>query len=418
MKKTVFLSFFFFALLLTQSKAQTGIYIPLAPGARPSLQEMQRPSQFEVLVSFEKGSMRYSLDAIDILDSVYKMSFAKENPHFYRLEITGYDDGDSINAENNTLARDRVETVYNYFLARTKTTDYLVRTAYNEFYGSCGGIEKELVRYKVPVDFNYVSLINLKETEKTFGKNIPLSGKVRMKFISDTKACLGDFSNCYIPRQDTIIRSSYSNVMLSKGCLYQKLHTKDSCNSQLTFSIEEHLDHRKIIENYFLVPNPKQLIVQCGYFILRSDHKIKYGECKNALTDSIFLRFPATAEQLENKIKFIGKVYTDKDVQFKALKTKKISSKISPGIQCAINPTQIDTIFIGKRITEEELKDYFYPAKENEPGAFRAKGKFYKAFKYDKNGEMILRKEFEKLFRISEEETIDLDAVNEEEEVD
>jgi hypothetical protein len=91
-------------------------------------------------------------------------------------------------------------------------------------------------------------------------------------------------------------------------------------------------------------------------------------------------------------------------MEYRPIKTKKIRSKITVGIEAAINAAQVDTIFIGKRIQEDELSKYFYPAKSNEPGTFEVNEEYYKAYKLNKYGEYVLKKPFEALFRNTQEE--------------
>lgn len=397
--------------------AQNGIFIPRKPGGgRPTAAEIASPVKFEVIVSFEEGTSRYALDAIDILDSAYNIGFSNKNPRFYKITITGFDDGKELTENNNTLAKDRTEAVYHYFTSRSKA-EFMIRIAPSTYMHSCLGEQQEMLRYRVPVDFKWVSLYGKPEKETKYTQKISLFGKVLVTFEEDMEACVGKFNNCYIPRRDTIIRTPYSTTILSKGCFQQIIGTKDDCITDLDFTVEEHLDYKPIIENYFLIPHKKQILVQAGYIILRSNRTLKYGECKQPLPDSIFVRFATREEQTENDIRIIGKTYSEKGgIEYKPLRTKKIRSKVTVGIEAAINAAQVDTIFIGKRIQEEELSKYFYPAKSGEPGVFEVDGDYYKAYKLNKYGEYVMKKPFEALFRNTQEEETPQDMDMEEEE--
>ena len=196
----------------------------------------------------------------------------------------------------------------------------------------------------------------------TFNK-IPLDGKVKVTLNNNPKACIGDFEGCSLPSKDSIIRSYYSSVTLTKGSLLKIKNTKAECPNDVEFSIEEHLNYREILDKYFLVPHQRQIIVQTGFIVLRSNYKREYNECSQELPDSIFVSFPVTQEQFDNKIKIFAKKYTEKGVEYRSLPTKKMPSKVSLSVQANINSTQIDTIFLGKRIKLEEVEDYFYIVK-------------------------------------------------------
>ena len=188
---------------------------------------------------------------------------------------------------------------------------------------------------------------------------------------------------------------------MKKGALYAVQNTKDSCPENVEFSIEEHLDYKDVVEHYFLVPHPKQIIVQVGYVVLRSSINRAYGECTQELADSIMVRFPVTQEQWDNKVRIFGKKYSEKGVTFKSLTTKKVPSKVSINIQTGINVTQIDTLFLGKRIQPNELKDYFYEVETDmEEGSFTVDGKHYKAYRLDRHGNYEIKKSLRELMRI------------------
>ena len=98
-------------------------------------------------------------------------------------------------------------------------------------------------------------------------------------------------------------------------------------------------------------------------------------------------------------------------MEYRSLPTKKLPSKVSLSVQANINPTQIDTIFLGKRINVEEVDDYFYRVKTDaEEGTITVGNKFYKAYRIDKEGNYELKKPLRALFRMendAEEEEIE-----------
>ena len=83
-------------------------------------------------------------------------------------------------------------------------------------------------------------------------------------------------------------------------------------------------------------------------------------------------------------------------------------------IQGALNPTQFDTIFIAKRITEDEVNQYLFPADSpTEQGAIaitvKGKERYFKPFRMDRNGQYEFRKLFRNMLRIIDEEEGTLD---------
>ena len=101
-------------------------------------------------------------------------------------------------------------------------------------------------------------------------------------------------------------------------------------------------------------------------------------------------------------------------MEFKPLSTKKIKGGPVLMIQAALNPTQFDTIYIAKRITEEEVSKYLFPADSpTEQGAvtitIKGEERFFKPFRMDRTGQYEFRKLFRNMLRIidDEEETVD-----------
>ena len=385
------------------SKAQTGIYIPSAKPIKNMQKAMQHPEKFCLLIKYSGSSPTYSTADLDWLDSVYRVAFAdRSNPQLYAVTIEGYSTSES-------LSEQRVDAVYNYFANRCYAP-FPIRYALNPIHCSCHGDTVETVRFEVPVTKKAYNTRDLPESRKTFNGSIRLDNCVLITLQNDPDACLGAARGCMVPSMDTTIRGYYASVFMKRGALYNVAETKDSCPSDVTFSIEEHLDYKPIVEEYFLVPHRKQYIVQVGYIVLHSSINRKYGECSNTLPDSIYVRFPVTQEQLDNKIRIFGKKYSEKGMEYKALTTKKTPSKVSLSVQAAVNVMQLDTIFLGKRIQPNELSDYFYECKTDiEDGSFRAEGKQWKAYKLDKHGGYEIKKPLRALMRIIEDEVDEID---------
>lgn len=391
--------FLFLALCLAMdiAVAQTGIYIPSAKPVKNMQLAMQEPEVFCLLVQYDANDSTYSIGDLDMMDSAYNVAFRYDNPKLYSMVIEGYGDA------NEALTQLRVDAIYNYFSQRCHSA-FPIRYATNKIHCSCNGDTTELLRYEVPVDRRTYNCADLPESRRTFNKTIQLNNCVLVTFKNNPDECIGMARGCYVPNQDTTIHGYYASVHMRRGALQYVTNTKDTCPSA-TFSIEEHLDYKEILDRYSLVPNKKQIILQVGYVVLRSNMKRAYEECSQELADSIFVRFPVTQEQWDNKLRIFGKKYSEKGVEYKALATKKVAGKISINIQAGINVTQIDTLYLGKRIKEEEIGDYFFEVKNNiEQGVFTINGKHYKAYKIDKHGEWEIKKGLRSLLRIIEDQ--------------
>ena len=389
------------------ASAQTGIYIPSAKPIKNMQKAMENPDLFCLLINFQGSSTSYGVKDLDWLDSAYRVAFNRDNPKLYSMTIEGFSSSESLSAE-------RVENVYNYFANRCYAP-FPIRYATNPIHCTCHGDTVEVVRYEVPVDRKAYSLSDLPESRSTLN-NMKLNNCVLVTFRNDPDECLGAARGCVVPSTDSTIRGYYASVFMKRGALYSVTDTKDSCPSDLEFSIEEHLEYKPIVEEYFLVPHRKQIIVQVGYVVLHSNINREYGECSLTLPDSIYVRFPVTQEQLDNKIRIFGKKYSEKGMEYKALTTKKMPSKVSLSVQAAINVMQLDTIFLGKRIQPNELSDYFYECKTDmESGSFTVDGKHYKAYRLGKHGEYEIKKPLRALMRIIEDE---VDEIEEQQETD
>ncbi len=397
MKKYIFIGLFY-GICVLGLHAQSAIYVPNSKSIKPNpATGLIQPESFILILEYKPEQPTYTLEDIDLLDSVYRIAFSRENPMMYTVTIEGYG-----NATNQNLIKERVQGVHNYFTNRSNA-QFMIRIAPNPISSNCYGDSIEMVRYEVPTDLKYYDIAQLPASKAIFNKT-PLDGKVKITFTNNPKACVGDFEGCSLPTRDSIIRSYYSSVTLAKGSLQHIRNTKAECVGDVEFSIEEHLDYREILNRYFLVPHDKQIIVQVGYIVLHSNYKKAYNECTRELPDSIFVTFPVTQAQFDNRLRVFGKKYTEKGAEFKSLITKKLPSDISLSIRAAINPTQIDTLFLAKRININELDDYFFRAKTDiEEGAFTVKGNHYKAYRYNKRGEYELKKPLRLLFRMEDD---------------
>ncbi len=399
MRRKCFAALLLLALLAVSHTvdAQTGIYIPSAKPIKNMKAAMIHPETFCLLLQYSGSDSTYSINDLDILDSVYNIAFDRDNPRLYQMIIEGY------GGDNEALTRSRVDVLYRYFAYRCHAP-FPIRYAANPIHCSCKGDTVELLRYEVPVERHVYNTAELPSSRTTFNQSIKLSNCVLITFKTNPDECIGLSRGCFVPSQDSTIRGYYASVFMKKGALYSVSNTKDSCPENVEFRIEEHLDWKEVLEHYFLVPHKKQIIVQVGYIVLHSNIHRDYGECTQELPDSIFVRFPVTNEQWENKVRIFGKKYSEKGVAFKSLTTKKVPSKISINIQTGINVTQLDTLFLGKRIQPEELKDYFFEVDTDmEEGSFQADGKYWKAYRLDKHGDYEIKKSLRQLMRIVED---------------
>lgn len=404
----IFLLLAAFVASCCQLQAQTGIYIPSAKPIKNMKKAMEHPEKFCLLIKFNGGSSSYGVDALDWLDSAYRVTFSdRHNPRMYSMTIEGYSGSESLSEE-------RVQKVYDYFAGRCYAP-FPIRYAVNPIQCHCHGDTVEMVRYEVPVTRQAYRSSDLPDSRRRLNGTISLDNCVLVTFTDDPDACLGAARGCIVPSMDTTIRGYYASVFMKRGSLYSVEGTKDSCPSDVTFSIEEHLEYRPIVEDYFLVPHKKQYIVQVGYVVIHSSIHRDFGECSKALPDSIYVRFPVTQEQIDNKIRIFGKKYSSKGVEYKALTTKKMPSKVSLSVQASVNVAQLDTIFLGKRIQPNELDDYFYECKTDmEDGSFAAEGSHWKAYRLDKHGNYEIKKPLRALMRIIEDEVDEIEEQQEE----
>lgn len=403
------LLFILFLIAVVAANAQSGLHIPTEKPIKPRdlPKAWTNPELFCLLLQFDEDDSAYREEDLDLLDSAYNLAFNRENPMMYTMSIEAYG-----NARNEELMRARVESVYRYFTMRGHEI-VPVRYAYNPIHCSCHGDTVELLRYEVPTDKQIYDCADLPSSRKVLNKDISLEGTVLVTFRNNPVECIGGGGGCYLPAQDSNIRAYYTQLILKKGSIYAVDNTRDSCPPPVQISIDEHLDYQQIVEKYFLVPHRRNIILPVGYVVLHSSFNRAPEEC-STLTDSIFIRFPVTEEQLESHLRVYAKKYGSKGMEFKPLSTKKIKGGPVLMIQAALNPTQFDTIYIAKRITEEEVSKYLFPADSpTEQGAvtitIKGEERFFKPFRMDRTGQYEFRKLFRNMLRIidDEEETVD-----------
>ena len=405
-----FLVFSFYFLLLTVATAQTsGLLIPSEKPLKP--RELEKawtnPEVFCLMLHFDEGDSTYREADLDLLDSAYNIAFDRNKPRLYTMSIEAYG-----HANNQQLMQSRVESVYRYFTMRGHEA-IPVRFAYNPIHCSCHGDTIELIRYEVPTDKQLYDCDSLPPSRLLINKDISLQGTVLITFHDNPIECIGGSSGCFLPAQDSNIRAYYTQLILKKGSIYAVYNTRDECPPPVELSIEEHLDYRQLVDRYFLVPHRRQIILPIGYVVLHSSFTRQPDECRY-LSDSIYVRFPVTEEQVEAGLKVYAKKYTAKGSEFKSVPTKKIKGGPVLMIQGAINPTQFDTIFLAKRIEVEEITKYLYSADSpTEQGAVtitvKGEERYYKPFRVDSKGQYDFKKNFRALLRIIEAEEDDLD---------
>lgn len=385
-------------LLVVSVTAQTGIYIPSAKPIKNMKKAMENPDVFCVILYYAPGDSTYTIQDLDWLDSAYQVAFDRNNPKLYSMVIEGYGDADE------SLTRARVEGIYHYYANRCHAP-FPIRYATNNVHCSCHGDTTEVLRYEVPADLRVYDCDSLPESRKMFNKTIALPGSVMITFRHDPDECIGMSRGCFLPGQDTTIRGYYTSLSMPKGAIYSVSNTKDSCPPSLDIRIEEHLNYREVLERFFLVPHRKHIIMNVGYIVIHSSYNRQYGECSLEQPDSIILKVPITQEQWDNKVRVFGKKYSEKGVEYKTLTTKKSKTKVNIALQTSLNVTQLDTLFLAKRIKPEELKDYFYEVKTDmEEGSFTYGHKHYKAYRLDKHGEMEIKKKMQILLRIVDDD--------------
>lgn len=389
-------------LMLTTVCAQSGLYVPSAKPVKDMQKALTNPQTFCLLLAYQGDDSTYSVSDLDLLDSAYRIAFNVDNPNYYTMTVESYGRGD------DSLALCRVQGVMRYFSMRCHSV-FPIRLARNKIRCSCHGDTVETLRFEVPVAKAYYDYAQLPEARQKLNGNIDLRNSVLITFRNDPDECLGTARGCYMPASDSLVRGYYAQLFLAKGSVYGIDNTKDTCPGGLEIKVDDHLDYRATVERYRLIPHQKQLLVQAGYVVITSNYGRRLDECEVEQKDSIFIRIPATEEQLAAKLRFFAKVKTSRGVEYKSLPTRKMPGKGELMLQAPISVDQFDTIYLGKRISEGDLKDYFYEVDSpTEAAAFTVGRRFFVAYRVGKRGEYELKKALRALFRIVPEQEEDL----------
>ncbi|MBQ9416971.1 MAG: hypothetical protein IJU19_00110 [Bacteroidales bacterium] len=382
-------------------RAQSGLYLPTAKSAKDMRKALYASEAFHLLIHYAGSDTTYTVADLDLLDSAYGIAFGIGNPKLYTMTIEGYGGADSL------LTQARVDAVYRYF-ARRSGASFPVRMARNPIRCSCKGDTVETLRFEVPVAKAAYITATLPEARRLLNKTIALDGSVLVTFRNNPDECLGSARGCAVPSADSVVHGYYATLMLCKGSVREVQGTKDTCPSNFWVKVDDHLDYTEVVDRYHMVPHRKQLIVQAGYIVLSSNWKVSADSCVLPQKDSIFVRIPVSAEQLAAKLKFYAKVKGARGVEYKALPTRKTGAKTAPMLQAPINIGQFDTIYIGKRIQENEIKKYFFAVDgPTEAASFQIGEDYYVAYRPDKTGGYELRPMLQALFRpipVQEEE--------------
>ena len=392
--------------IVGEACAQSGLYVPAVKKGRRTAKVQafpKNPETFFMLVYYTPGDSNYRTADLDIFDSAYNIAFDRENPNMYTMKVEAYSDGNGDDSVNAARARAAAK----YFAARCHAP-FPIRYAENPIHCSCMGDTTEMLRFEVPVSVHTYDYNELPESRRVLNGKLPLKSAVLITFKHNPDECLGYGRGCYLPSTDTTIRGYYASLQINKGIVYSVDNTMDSCPPPLDIKIEEHLDYREVVERYSLIPHRRQIILQVGYIVLHSNFNREFNECVNILPDSIYVRFPAEQIQWDNKLRIFAKKMGTRGPEYKSLSTKRIKGpkgSTAITIQAAINAAQFDTIYLGKRIQPEEVKDYLYEVRTNlEEGTVTINDRYYKAYRLDNHGEYEIKKPLRALMRIVEEQ--------------
>ncbi len=368
------------------------------------------PNRIEAYICFEPSSAYYTETGLNILDSIYSIAFDKDNNKFYKMTIEAYDDAEPLNELNASLARDRAVMIFNYFASREES-EFIIKRTPSTYTHSCSGEMPYFIKYKMPFDFKWVNLYK-KSEEEMVKDGIDLVGKVRIVIEDDPEGCLGEYYDYYYPSMDSTLNGPCSEVMIPKGALEAITHTKDTIEYSCDITYNEYMTFEALTSNYHLIPHKKQYIVNAGYIVINADHQPDYETCQNKenFLPVVKVRVPIELQQNDARLKFYVKTYDSKGKPvYKGIQTKREKDKETKlqTLTAEINVFQIDTIYLGKKIEEKEMSDYFFPAKEGEPGAFQAMGGWLKPYKLDKRGSYVIKKAMQPVLRKPIGEIID-----------
>lgn len=374
--------------------AQSGLYLPTDKPVRNMQKALVNPEAFHLLLCLRGEETSYSEADLDLLDSVYAIAFAVENPNLYTMSIEGY------GGDDEQVTQQRMDAVYRYFAMRCHA-QFPIRYARNPIRCSCKGDTVEVLRFEVPVATAAYNYSELPESRRLLNKSIDLKNSVLVTFRNNPDECVGSARGCYIPTEDSTVYGYYASLLLSKGSVYSVENTKDTCPNGLNIKIDDYLDYRYIVERYHLIPHRKQILAMAGYIVVSGQWPVVSDSCTEPQKDSIFVRIPVTQEQLDAKLKFFAKVRTSYGLEYKQLPTRKMPGKGALALQAPVNITQLDTIYVGKRIQEKEVSKYFYEVDSpTEAASFSIGNRFYVASRPGKDGRPELKKALRQLFRI------------------
>lgn len=360
------------------------------------------PERIEAYICFEPSSAYYTEEGLNILDSIYSIAFAKGNTKFYKMTIDAFDDADPLNEMNASLARDRAAMIFNYFSSR-EGTEFIIKRTPSTYIHSCSGEMPYYIKYKMPFDFKWTNLYNKTEEERT-KDGISLVGKVRLIIEDDPEGCLGEYFDYYYPSQDSVLSGNHASVTIPKGALESITHTKDTIEYTCNILYKEYMSFEELTSNYHLIPHKKQFIINAGYIVIDAEHQPDYTTCQNKenFQPIVKIRVPIELQQNDARLKFYAKVYDNKGRPvYKSIPTKKEKDKETKlqTLTADLTAFQLDTIYLGKKVEEKELSDYFFSAKEGEPGAFQAMGGWLKPYKLNKKGQYIIKKQMQMVLR-------------------
>ena len=385
------------ALPALRAGAQSGLYVPGDRQPKDMRKALADPAAFHLLLTFSGDTALYSVADLDLLDSAFSIAFSVANPMLYTMTIEAF-------APSEALGRRRAEAVHDYF-ARRSHARFPIRMARNPIRCSCQGDTVEVLKFEVPVAIECYAQADLPEARLLLNKSVSLRNSVLVTFRNDPDECVGAARGCAVPKADSVIHGYYASLLVKRGAIVAVAGTKDTCPDSLSITVKDHLDYRSVVERYNLVPHRKQVIVSAGYIVLSGNARRDFDECSEPQPDSIFVRIPATQEQIDAKLKFFAKVRTARGIEYKQLPTRKMPGKAFLGLQAPINVTQLDTVYLGKRIDEKELSRYFYEVDSpTQTSAFAVGNRFYVPFTVGKRGDYQLKKPLRELFRIIPEQ--------------
>lgn len=392
-----------FTFIHSSALGQSGLYVPSAKPVKNMQKALTNPRTFHLLLSYRGNDTAYSVNDLDLLDSAYRIAFDIDNPNYYTMTVESYGNSDE------SLGQRRVDGVIGYFAGRSYAP-FPIRMAHNPIHCSCHGDTVETLRFEVPLSTAVYDYSELPEARRLLNKSVSLQNTVLVTFTNNPDECLGTARGCFMPQEDSLVRGYYATLFLARGSVYSVAGTKDTCPGGLEITVDDHLDYRQTVERYRLIPHPKQILVQAGFIVVKSNFGREVDECEIEQKDSVFIRIPATQEQLAAKLKFFARVKTSRGIEYKALPTRKLPGKGDLVLQAPISVDQFDTIYLGKRIQEKELDDYFYEVDSpTEAAAFAVGKRFFVAYRVDKHGQYELKKRLRELFRIVPDQEEDLE---------